>query len=58
MTEWWTTRSMAAIVVSGLLKMRTQSLKTRFVEIPTLFRSYRSLSTANKTSISSWSCCT
>ena len=34
MTEWWTTRSMAAIVVSGLLKMRTQSLKTRLVDDP------------------------
>jgi hypothetical protein len=34
---------MAAIVVSGLLKMRTQSEKTRFVDMPTLLRSYRSL---------------
>src|SRR5205823_3639129 len=30
MTEWWTTRSMAAIVVIGSLKMRFQSEKTRF----------------------------
>jgi hypothetical protein len=30
---------MAAIVVSGLLKMRVQSLKTRLVEMPMLRRS-------------------
>ena len=47
-----------AIVVSGLLKMRVQSEKTRFVEMPTPLRSYRSLSTAKRTSISSWLCCT
>ncbi len=33
MTEWCTTRSMAAMVVIGSLKMRFQSEKTRFVEI-------------------------
>ena len=30
MTEWWTTRSMAAAVAIGLAKMRSHSEKTRF----------------------------
>ena len=39
MTEWWTTRSIAAIVVMGSLKMRIQSEKTRLVVMMTLRRS-------------------
>ena len=30
MTEWWTTRSIAAAVAMGLAKMRSHSEKTRF----------------------------
>ncbi len=36
MTEWWTTRSMAAIVVIGSLKIRSHSENTRLVVITTL----------------------
>ena len=39
MTEWCTTRSIAASVVIGSLKMRSHSEKTRLVEIATLRRS-------------------
>src|SRR6266508_4505089 len=58
MTEWCTTRSIAAMVVIGSLKMRFQSEKTRFVEMATLRLSYRSACKVNSTSISSRSCWT
>ena len=48
-TEWWITRSRAAIVVNGSLKMRCQSEKTRLVVIPTDLRSYRSARKVNRT---------
>ncbi len=36
-TEWWTTRSIAASVVMGFLKIRSHSEKTRFVVSTTPF---------------------
>jgi hypothetical protein len=39
MTEWWTTRSMAAAVVMGLAKMRSYPEKTRFEVLPSDLRS-------------------
>ena len=39
MTEWCTTRSMAAAVAMGLAKMRSHSEKTRFEVMPNDLRS-------------------